>query len=107
MSFILKKDINDGDGYLFFKGWAGKNSKHPEFCDKLHFARHWADRTNCKRFLTRNKGVLLHKHKFYIERVIEDRHCDYCGGDIDQYARTDAKYCSDDCRRKAFGEEKG
>lgn len=104
MSFILKTDVQVGEGSLFFRGWVSKNTTHPEFSDKKRFAKHWADRTNCKRFLNRNKGILIHKYKFYIERVIEDRHCDYCGAEMDQFSRTDAIYCSDECRLKAFKE---
>ena len=104
MSYILKTDTAIDQPEIYFGGWVSRNSKNPVLSEELRFARHWGDKTNCKRFLARNADILIDKHKFYVERVIADRFCEFCGLELDQYTRTDAKYCSDECRLKAFKE---
>jgi len=102
MSYVLKTDLKIGDSEetLYFRGWAGKNSKHPNFADKIRFARHWKDKTNCKRFLNRNMEH-LEKYQLYVDRIIKYRTCEYCGGPIEKESRTDTKFCSDYCKMKA------
>ena len=100
---MLKAEVMIGDdpGVLYFRGWAGKKSKHPEFSDKLRFAKHWKDKTNCKRFLNRNIDH-LEKYKLIIDRVIRKRNCEYCGVILEKEARTQSRFCSDLCRVKDF-----
>ena len=103
MSYVLKTEMVIGDtpGVLFFRGWAGKKSKHAEFTDKLRFAKHWKDRTNCKRFLKRNYEH-LEKYQFVDQKIYKKRHCDFCGSLIDLEARSQTRFCSDLCRVKEF-----
>lgn len=93
--------IGDSEEVIYFKGWAGKGSKHPEFSDKIRFAKHWKEKTNCKRFYNRNQETLS-KYKFYVERIIQERRCEHCGCVLDRETRTDAKFCSELCRVKDF-----
>lgn len=106
MSYILKTDtkINESTEILYFKGWAGKQSKHPEFSNKLRFAKHWKEKTNCKRFYNRNQETLS-RYGFEIDRVIKERTCEQCGGAMDKETRTDAKFCSELCRVKHFQQQ--
>lgn len=106
MSYILKTltNINGSEEILYFKGWAGKNFKHPEFSNKLRFARHWMDKTNCKRFYKRNQGSLA-RYGFDIDRVIAQRSCEQCGTTLDKDTRADSKFCSESCRNKHFKQQ--
>ena len=106
MSYILKTltNINGSCEPLYFKGWAGKNSKHPEMATKIRFAKHWKDKTNCKRFFLRNKET-LGKLGFEVERIIAQRMCEQCGTIIDKDNRTDTKFCSESCRNKHFKQQ--
>ncbi|MFT5452691.1 MAG: putative nucleic acid-binding Zn ribbon protein [Enterobacterales bacterium] len=100
MSYVLRRKIADED-YEFFREWVKKTSKSPLYSEKFRYARHWKDKTNCERFLSRNKGALKNVEPF---RVIADRHCEYCGTELEKERRTTSTYCTDDCRKKAFKE---
>ena len=97
MSYILRKKFKGK--YQFFKDWNNQETKEPEFADALKFAKHWSDKTNCKRFLARNHTVLKNMEVF---RVIKERICALCKTEIDRDARTTAKFCSDYCRIKSW-----
>jgi hypothetical protein len=99
MSYVLRRKTKDDEGFEFFKEWVEKTS--PLFAEKLRYARHWKDKTNCTRFLARNKDTLRNLEIF---RVIADRHCEYCGVELEKKRRTSSKYCSDECRNRAFKE---
>ena len=103
MSYILKSHatINGSEEILYFQGWAGKKSKHAQFSNKIRFAKHWKDKTNCKRFHNRNQDALS-RYNLEVERVIVQRTCEQCGAVIDKESRTDSRFCSEACRNRNF-----
>jgi hypothetical protein len=101
MSYALKTTALIGDSTIdvYFGSWA--KNKTPVTVETLRYARKWKEKTNCKRFYNRNKGI-LGKYNYEIFRVIEDRYCQYCSILLDPEMNSGAKFCTDECRNKSF-----
>jgi hypothetical protein len=95
MSYVLKSYIVSGEitSPIYFKAW--DKTHKPLTAEKYNEARHWADKTNCLRFLKRNQVDL---RDFECHRVIEDRYCQFCGSLLDPDTRLTKEFCKDKCR---------
>ena len=92
--YVLNKDIPG----VYFRGWVDSKDEEvriPILSEKLHEAKFWKEKTNCRRFLKRNQKELV---GFECVRIIAKRYCANCGMEMDPEMQVSAKFCCDKCR---------